>query len=336
MKTTENISLAGYAFTIESDAYTALETYLSEIQQSLASDSSAEEIIADIEERIAEILSENCKGSMTVNIQMIADIRSRIGEPKEFTEAETDTEAAADNGGNRRKRLYRDIEERVLGGVCSGLGYYFRIDKAIFRIAFTACFLLGLLGADDGIFLIALAVYAGLWIAMPAARTVEQKCELKGKPMHLGSYRAKDFELKKEVKEAVDSPAGKTVRRVGSGIAGILLLIIGLTGLLACIFIPALPDIIRNSLSGEWAHLDQGELLFVKIITGRVFWWIALAVSGLFCIWSIYNGVILTFGLKTPSWKPGLVLFILWVISILSLAAWTLMEVAEVLPVLVN
>ena len=72
MKTTENISLAGYAFTVESDAYAELEKYLEEIQRSFEGNDSSDEIVADIEERIAELLGEMCKGAMTVNVNMIS------------------------------------------------------------------------------------------------------------------------------------------------------------------------------------------------------------------------------------------------------------------------
>ena len=60
MKTTENISLAGYAFTIETDAYETLSRYLAEIRKGFEGDPSADEIVSDIEERIAELLSERC------------------------------------------------------------------------------------------------------------------------------------------------------------------------------------------------------------------------------------------------------------------------------------
>lgn len=344
MKTTENISLAGYAFTVESDAYAELEKYLEEIQRSFEGNDSSDEIVADIEERIAELLGEMCKGAMTVNVNMISEIRKRIGDPAELagndaqgsseqagTAAEADGTQTARKGW-RSKRLYRNIEERVLGGVCSGLGCYFRIDKVLFRLLFIIVFILGCLEADNGLFLLSLLLYICLWIAMPAARTVEQKCELKGKPMHLNSYRSKDFDLKKEAKDAASSPAVRTVKRAGGAFLGIILLIAGLAGLLACIFIPTAPELIRNSMADYWSQMHEEELLFAKIIIDRTFWWIALGVCSLISIWSVYNGVILTFGLKTPSWKPGLVLFVLWIVSILALAAWTLWEVSRALP----
>ena len=315
MKTTENISLAGYAFTVESDAYAELERYLTEIQRCFEGNDSADERVADIERRIGD------PNELAGNDTQSSSEQTGAG-------AEVDGTQTTRKGW-RSKRLYRNIEERVLGGVCSGLGCYFRIDKVLFRLLFIIVFILGCLEADNGLFLLSLLLlYICLWIAMPAARTVEQKCELKGKPMHLNSYRSKDFDLKKEAKDAAASPAVRTVKRAGGAFLGILLLIAGLAGLLSCIFIPTAPELLRNSMADYWSQMDAEELLFAKIIIDRVFWWITLGVCGLISIWSVYNGVILTFGLKTPSWKPGLILFALWIISILALAAWPLREVS--------
>jgi glutamyl-tRNA reductase len=81
MKTTENISLAGYAFTIETDAYEELGAYLSDIRTCFSGDASADEIVADIEERVAELLRERCISGMVVDLTMVRDIKKRIGNP---------------------------------------------------------------------------------------------------------------------------------------------------------------------------------------------------------------------------------------------------------------
>ena len=90
MKTTENISLAGYAFTIETDAYEELGAYLSDIRTCFSGDASADEIVADIEERIAELLRERCIAGMVVDLPMILDIKKRIGNPKELAQEDAD------------------------------------------------------------------------------------------------------------------------------------------------------------------------------------------------------------------------------------------------------
>ena len=91
MKTTENISLAGYAFTIETDAYAELGKYLDDIKEAFDSDPSAEEITADIEARIAELLREKCISGMVVDMKMIQDIKRRIGNPKMLAQEDVET-----------------------------------------------------------------------------------------------------------------------------------------------------------------------------------------------------------------------------------------------------
>ncbi len=345
MKTTENISLAGYAFVIEIDACYELESYLNDIKVAFSADSSAEEIVADIEERIAELLRERCVSGMVVDLNMILDIKKRIGNPQEL--AQEDIEPAVEQPDVQEKkqrswkgrRLYRNMEDRVFGGVCAGLGTYFGIDKVIFRIIFLIFFFIGFAGLQEGLYImISVLAYLCLWIAMPAARTAEQKREMKGRPLNLNSYRSGDFDFECEVKEAVESPAGQTVRRAGSVFLGLLLLVTALGGLLGCIFIPSLPVIIGNEFTEhirQWGPLDSGEQLGSALVTSVTFWGLVLIMVGLLCIWFLYNGVMLLFDLKSPAWRPGLILFIAWVLSIFVLIAWVLKTVAAALPTIV-
>lgn len=353
MKTTENISLAGYAFTIETDAYEELEAYLNEIHEAFAADASAEEITADIEARVAELMKEKYISGMVVDIDMVREIKRRIGDPKmlanEDAEALEMPEQAEPQKENEKKkhhdywksrRLFRNMDERVLGGVCSGLGTYFGIDKVLFRILFLIFFFLGFIGFDDGpYFGFSVLGYICLWIAMPAARTAEQKREMKGKPMNLKSYKEKDFDFGKEVKEVVKSPAGQTFERVGGVFLGILLLLAGFGGLVGCAFIRVLPEIFSHEVAehiNRWGSLNAEEMIVEQLLTGTTFWSIVMVIVGILCIWFIYNGVMLLFNLKAPSWKPGLVIFIAWIISIFVLAGWVAVTVADVLPTLIR
>ncbi len=352
MKTTENISLAGYSFVIETDAYAELETYLNSIRNCFSGDASAEEIVADIEERIAELLREKYISGMVVDISMIREIRKRIGDPKDMAadDAEPEFESAGSSPASdasaqkaekrswKNRRLYRNMDERVLGGVCSGLGTYFGIDKVILRIFFLLFLFIGFVaGFDDGEFIIGLfpILYVCLWIAMPAARTDEQKREMKGKPINLDNYRAKDFNFEKEVREVAESPAGKTFKRAGGIFLGILLLMIGLSGLLGSILIPTVPTILGHEIADEiayWGALDPDEQIVADIVTNSTFWLLVIVNLGLFCIGVIYGGVMLLFDLKKPSWHPGLVIFIAWLISFFVIAGWVVKTTADILP----
>ena len=340
MKTTENISLAGYAFTIETDAYAELAAYIEEIRRSFSNDESVDEITSDIEERIAELLNEKCCKGVVVNIDMIRDIKKRIGNPQEFAQDDSAAESSAsvkenkeEKRGWKSRKLYRNLEERVLGGVCSGLGTYFGLDKIVFRILFLVFFFIGF--SDEGLFCIPMVLYICLWIAMPAARTVEQKCEMRGKPINLEGFRSKDFDLNREVKDAVDSPAGRTIQRVVGLFIGLFLLIIGLGGLLGCIFIPAVPSLIDMQITSSidgWAGLDSFERVNADIFTNSTFWALILVnlIIGFFGM--LYGGIMLTFDLKSPKWKPGLVLFIAWLVSLLATSAWVIKAFADAIP----
>lgn len=335
MKTTENISLAGYAFTIESDAYAELSDYLEAIRHSFEGDPSADEITADIEERIAELLSETYRPGTVVSMQMVCAIKERIGNPSEmanednvFTSGAETEEKQQKKTGQKSRRLYRNIEERVIGGVCSGLGTYFGLDKVFFRIIFLALFLIGFLGIDDGpYFGFSFLVYLCLWIAMPAARTGDQRREMTGRPTDLNSYRSKDLEIGKEAAELKNSPGGRFIGRAFCAIIGIILIVIGIIGLLACLMIPAVPGILEltdNSLNELGA--------FGECITGISFWGMVMVVMILGFIGMLYGGIMMAFDLKSPKWKPGLVIFIAWLISIISLVAYVIMQLSKSIP----
>ena len=350
MKTTENISLAGYAFTIETDAYAELGTYLNDIREAFRADANAEEITADIEERIAELLREKCISGMVVDMTMVRDIKTRIGNPKELAQDDTDPAPASPSAVKdeqkkswKAKRLYRNIDEKVFGGVCSGLAAYFGLDKALVRLAFMIILFISFIcmvnDGDGPYFIFPMIAYICLWIAMPAARTAEQKREMKGKPMDLNSYKYKDFDFGKEVKEAVQSPTGQTIERVGGVFLGILLLLAGFGGLVGCAFIRVLPEIFTHEVAehiNRWGSLDAEGMIVEQLLTGTTFWGMVMIIVGILCIWFIYNGVMLLFNLKAPSWKPGLVIFIAWIISIFILAGWVGLTIADALPTLIT
>ena len=335
MKTTEKISLGGYAFVIESEAYVELESYLSEIRECFRNDNSADEIIDDIEVRIAELLKEKYADGTVVNMGMIASIKERIGDPKEVAgqEEEEDVVKETSKCPLRDKRLYRDIDDRALAGVCSGLGLYFNIDKVVFRLFFLIAFCLGFFDAEDGLFTLAILAYIILWIAMPAARTVEEKCEMYRKPMDLKDYRSNENRFTREIKETASSPTLQAIFRILGVVTGVIFIIMGLCGFSTTIFFPSIPEIIGSHI--ELGSLVPEEIIGSRIALDPIFWWLMFGVVGFASLGLLYTGVVLCFNLKTPSWRPGLIIFILWVVSILVTIAWVLKKVAEFLPTII-
>jgi phage shock protein PspC (stress-responsive transcriptional regulator) len=171
MKITENINLGGLIFTIDNDALGKLQDYLNSIESYFGAKEESEEILADIEARIAELFqSQLCKNKEVVTL---ADVNSAIeilGMPEDFGSAGTRKTRSQNNNSNSYKRLYRNPEHSVLGGVCSGFAYYFNIDPVIIRIVFV---LLGLFAGG-------IIIYIILWIVLPPALSLKDKIEMRG------------------------------------------------------------------------------------------------------------------------------------------------------------
>ena len=332
MKKTENINLGGYAFVIEEDAYHLLNEYLGSIKANLKDD--AEEISNDIEERIAEIFNERSNANCVISTAMVEEAKKRIGNP---TDISSDNQDSTQKTNNHSKLLYRDMEKRVLGGVCSGLGNYFSIDPALLRILFAVFFLLGMMTRFEILTLISMFGYLILWVAMPAARTVEEKCRMKGKPMKLENFITdmNTGQFRKEVSDLGNSPAVRKAGRVMSGIIGVIIMIAGFAGLMGCFFIPLVPEIFSK-------HVNLGNLIYgtplaiaSRIIYDNIFWWIVTTMVSILSIWFLYNGAMMAFNFKSPSWKPGLILFLAWIVSILCIAGWSVKIVSEMLPLII-
>ena len=140
MKRTLTINISGTVFNIDEDAYEKLQAYLLDINRYFGSDPEGREIIMDIEARIAELFQEKTKtGGNVVTIQHVDEVIEVMGRPSDFAaEEEEDEEPTTQKKRtfHTGKRLYRDPEHQVLGGVCGGLGAYFNIDPVIFRLAF--------------------------------------------------------------------------------------------------------------------------------------------------------------------------------------------------------
>ncbi|WP_010664786.1 PspC domain-containing protein [Marinilabilia salmonicolor] len=180
MKKVMTINIAGRSFYIDEDAYARLEQYLKRLEHWSEDKEEGREILSDIEGRIRELLEEKINPSTgVITLEIVSEIIATMGEPEEFTEdgnTEKETGSSTDYTttakGPRRRRLYRDMEDKVFGGVCSGIAAYFNIDRVVVRVLFA---LLAFLSFGT-----ALPVYIILWIAIPPALTSSQRLEMRG------------------------------------------------------------------------------------------------------------------------------------------------------------
>ncbi len=182
MKKTLTINLAGLVFHIDEDAYNKLKEYLENIESHISDENESREIIRDVEARIAEILTNKKKDNrQVVTLSDIDGIITVMGQPNDFAGDKEEEEKASHTFTQRNyRRMYRDPDHRIIGGVCSGLGAYWSIDPSLIRIVFIVLAIVGMAG---------ILIYLILWIVLPEARTVAQKLEMRGEPVNVSSIR---------------------------------------------------------------------------------------------------------------------------------------------------
>ncbi|MDR0581528.1 MAG: PspC domain-containing protein, partial [Prevotellaceae bacterium] len=196
MKSTIKVSISGIAFNLNNDAYNCLKNYLDHVEKIFSGKEGGREIIEDIEVRIAELLSARIQSpAQIITLATVNEVIGTVGSADDIASGEEETVAFAQEQFKapelERKRLFRDIDHRVIGGVCSGLGNYFGIDRVFVRLAFGIA--LGFFIFQDFSFdysFIARSVvssvvllYILLWIAMPAARTMKEKMTMRREPL---------------------------------------------------------------------------------------------------------------------------------------------------------
>lgn len=204
MKKTVTINISGTVFHIDEDAYQKLKDYLAIINNHFKKEEGGQEIVNDIEARIAELFAQRILDAQeVVNLEMVETIVSIMGLPEDFMDAEENEVSEGKKSSetpyqpNRQnRRLYRDPDSRVLGGVCSGLAHYLRMDKVLARVLMFI-----LIPITSGA---AILIYLILWLAVPKARTTSQKLEMRGESINVGSIGKTVKEEFSEMKENFD------------------------------------------------------------------------------------------------------------------------------------
>jgi phage shock protein PspC (stress-responsive transcriptional regulator) len=215
MKETTTINISGIIFHIDLDAYEKLKTYFQELKKRFGDNEEGKEIINDIELRIAEILQEKLTDKkQVVTIEDVDNIIETMGHPEDF-ETDTEDEEKSYKEDPRtesgERALYRDPDNTVLGGVCSGLGHYFGLDPVIIRVItvlFTIFYGVGFL------------IYIILWAFIPKASTTAQKLEMKGEPVTAENIKRTIKKNYEEVKNSGSFQKAKDGINKGANAAG--------------------------------------------------------------------------------------------------------------------
>ncbi len=216
MNKTININLANTLFHMDEDAYNKMRRYLETVKRSFANTPGSDEILADIEARIAELFYEKLENERQVITQKEVDeVIAIMGQPEDYMVDEDifEDEPRTRNTSQqtRVKKLYRDTEHKYVAGVSSGLAHYLGIDPLWVRILWV--FLT--IGSGGGFILL----YGLLWILIPEASTTAQKLDMRGEAVNISNIERKVKEGFEDVADRVKSvdydKVGDTVKKGG-------------------------------------------------------------------------------------------------------------------------
>lgn len=325
-------------FHIDENAYQKLQRYLEAIKRSFSGTPGSDEIIADIEARIAELFYEKMENErQVITTKEVDEVITIMGQPEDYHIDEeifedTPPSGSRPTGPSRVRKLYRDMDRKYIGGVCAGLEYYIGIDALWIRLIFL---FLAIFAGGFG-----LIAYIILWILVPEAATTAQKLDMTGEPVNISN-------IERKVKEGFDGVAdkvrsvdydkvgdqvkksGKTffdtvgdiilfLFKVVGKFIGILLIIIGaatLIGLFIGLFTVGIIDVV---------HIPGIDFISMVNSTDAPVWVVSLLMFfalGIPFFFLMYLGLrILVNNLKSIGNIAKFSLLGLWLISLISLA----------------
>lgn len=177
MKNTKTINLGGIVYHIDEDAFEVLKQYLDRIKEEIKNMEGNEEIFNDIESRIAELIGGKFSHyKQVVTIADVEEIITVMGMPEDISGNNKSNRTFRKTTTNRR--MYRDSDYRIFGGVCSGMSAYWNLDVILIRVAFVLLTIFGMAGV---------IIYLILWLVLPEAITVSQRIEMRGEEVTIHS-----------------------------------------------------------------------------------------------------------------------------------------------------
>lgn len=181
MNKTYSINLGGYPFSINDDAFEYIQRYLDTIHRHFSTSKGCDEIVSDIEVRMAELFQEHLKGRLIISMKEVDEVIAIMGKPEDFgaepiEEPSTFASEPKFNKSNlgTAKKLYRNPEDKKVAGVCSGISAYFGIEDPIWiRLLFVLLIFTAGTGA---------LTYIILWALIPEAKTASDRLSMRGEP----------------------------------------------------------------------------------------------------------------------------------------------------------
>ncbi len=330
MNKTININLAGIFFHIDEDAYLKLQNYLEAVKRSFASEQGSDEILSDIEARIAELFNERIQNErQVIGTTEVDEIIKIMGQPEDYNVGEESYEEnqQTDTYQKSKKQLFRDPLNAYAGGVSSGLGYYFGIDHIWIRLIWVLLTL-----GSSGTFIL---IYIALWIFVPKANSTADQLAMRGEAINISNIEKKikeGFEnVSDHVKNADYKKYGNKVKSTSSnffeGLSEILRFCVKLIGKGIGLFLLFLSGVVIISLFLALFGLttfnvfDAPWIDYVDVVNiGAPFWLISVltlfAVGIPFFFLFILGLKILVKNLKSIGKTAKISLVVLWLISV--------------------
>jgi phage shock protein PspC (stress-responsive transcriptional regulator) len=336
MKKTIKINIGGVIFHLDEDAYQILQNYLTAVNQRFVSTEEGKEIISDIEHRIAEILQNKLsEQKQVISKEDIDEIIDIMGHPEDFEDQEESNGKTYHQYESTSKRLYRDPDNRILGGVCSGIATYLNIDPLIIRILFfLLMFGYGIIGV----------IYIVLWALLPAAHTTAQKLDMRGEKFNISDIEKnvrKEYEsVKDNLKNFKNSRDYDRTRgffesliyAIGAFFRFIFKFVVALIGLVLVVTgVGFLIGLTGTLIIGEsfmpWNNIIINDHVIItdmvhSFVDPNTIWIIAIcAIMVVFIplIAIIYGGFKLLLGLRPNDRSVAGIGFLAWIISLIVL-----------------
>lgn len=341
MKKNISVNLKGYLFNIDEDAFELLNSYLDRLKKHFKNDAGSNEIIDDIEDRIAELLREKLSVSkVAITISDVQDVIKIMGDTTQFDKNEGQSEDSknsdeSDSETNAR-RLYRDPDEKIVAGVASGIAAYFSMDPLWIRLAFVALFFM-----SPG-----LLIYILLWIVIPEAKNTAQKLEMRGMPINIENiektikdefeginekfkdFKEKNFSKRKNEPNVFERIASALIQ-VFAGLVRVIGIFVGIlfTVIALVIIIVLIPSffhtdgffVVGNSNILMFSMENFFELVFNSKSDVYMTLTALAIVIGMPLVGMINQGVKLIFGIKRKNYFLGTSFLIVWLTGFLLL-----------------
>lgn len=354
MNKTITSNIAGYVFHIDENAFDKLDNYLNTIRSYFNDSQGKDEIISDIEARLAEMLHERI-GDMkkVVSLEDVNQVILVMGQPEAFIDeepesAEWTSQKSGRRSSNASKRLFRDSDDRIIGGVCSGVSAYLGIEDPIWlRLALAVSFF-----AFGSGFLL----YLILWVIIPEAKTTAEKLQMRGENVTVSN-------IEKRVNEEMEAVKGKwnqfhgnsgPANKVANAFHRIVNLVLNLltmfikfiakfigvafvaAGIIGAVFLLAvpfgLPTIISVGSEGTLSAMDVQDIVHNLVGGSNMFSLITVAgllVCGIPLLSLIFLGIKLLFNFRNHTKGIALSFLGLWIIGLIMSFALTMIVVSD-------